>query len=427
MAVSGGELKGKKRKSGESHKESKKSIQVLSSKESSLPPFVTTISGSYPPEETRFQPVHTDGKKTSDISLIGRTERVQFEAKSKSTSNVESNYCLAIADKHGRVKKLVPTRYLNTFERQVLSMREKDEHMKKQRGIVAGTVMEQRANLGLAFGTKKNQKAIMEESANRVKADALGDVKDQLVSNVQKATEALPSQEELEAYQAQDRPIPPVHMDAETVEDAYKLEDIIPKEEMSAIYIKPFLDSAEDKGWSKMLPYRHSVFVNERFSRLLSIEEVDHKRAKLLYYISLLEAFLFSRRAVTDRDTLRRKLADPPEILMDGLYKRFTQTTGTGSVQVSMRQVDRIMCYIIVLYLIVDNYSTDILTLANDLNIKVMKANELFKTVGCRIMAYSETQRMALGLNKTEAKSHKRAVLKVPLEFPRPRRGRARN
>ncbi|CAB16261.1 DNA-directed RNA polymerase I complex subunit Rpa49 [Schizosaccharomyces pombe] len=425
--MAGDELKGKKRKYRDSHSGDEKSVKILPLSESSLPPLVTTISGFYPPENTRFQLLKKSNQSNRDASLIGRTERVQFEAKNQSTATVEANYCLAVADKTGRVKKIVPAKYLNTFERNILALQEKDKFLKKKHGTVSGTVMEQRANLGLAFGTRKSQKAIMEESANRVKAETLGDVKDQLVSNVQKATEALPTQEDIAAAQAQDRPIPPVNVGAESIEDAYKLEDIIPKEEFSAIYIKPLLENPDERNWAKLLPYRHSLFINERFQRLLSIEEVDQKRARILYYISLLQAFLFSRRSVGNRETLRKKLADPPEILIDGLIKRFTQTTGIGSVQVSSREVDKIICYILVLCLIVDNYSTDVLTLANDLNVKTMKANELFRTVGCRIMAYTETQRMALGLNKTDAKNHKRAVLKIPLEFPKPRRGRARN
>ncbi|EEB08786.1 DNA-directed RNA polymerase I complex subunit Rpa49 [Schizosaccharomyces japonicus yFS275] len=417
-----GEPKGKKRKSRDSSASSREKVRGRNQ----LDVFVTPISGCEPPETTKFHGYVRNGKKRV-VSLIGTTEKVRYEATNASNTQSAPNYCLAVVDKDGKVKRLHPATFLGSFERSVLALQNNDALIKKQRGSINGAIMQQRANLGLAFGTRKSQKAIMDETANRVKAETLGDIKSQLISNVEKATAALPSQAELDAKQASDRPIPPVNMAAETVEEAYNLYDIIGKEELAAINVKPMLDSQDEQAWLQKLPTRHSSFVNKRFSRIVSLEEKDFQRAKLVYVVALLQAFVSARRSVNDRETLRKKLGFPPEIVIDGLLKRFTERNGTGALQVSTKGVDKIMCYMFLLCLMLDNYSTDVTTLANDLSIKNMKANELFKTLGCRIMAYTETQWKAMGITKTEARSRKRAVLKVPLEFPRPRRGRARN
>ena len=47
-----------------------------------------------------------------------------------------------------------------------------------------------------------------------------------------------------------------------------------------------------------------------------------------------------------------------------------------------------------------------------------------FKEVGCSIKELSKTQSAAMKMTKAEASQHKRAVLKIPLEFPPPPRKR---
>ena len=51
---------------------------------------------------------------------------------------------------------------------------------------------------------------------------------------------------------------------------------------------------------------------------------------------------------------------------------------------------------------------------------------ELFKTVGCKIVPLSETERERRGITKSEAKGVKIARLKCPPEFPKVRRPKAR-
>jgi len=50
---------------------------------------------------------------------------------------------------------------------------------------------------------------------------------------------------------------------------------------------------------------------------------------------------------------------------------------------------------------------------------------QVFKEVGCSIKNISKAQLAASKMTKAEAAQHKRAVLKIPLEFPPPPRKRA--
>jgi DNA-directed RNA polymerase I subunit RPA49 len=56
-----------------------------------------------------------------------------------------------------------------------------------------------------------------------------------------------------------------------------------------------------------------------------------------------------------------------------------------------------------------------------------VRAVELFKTVGCRIVPLSEPEREKRKITKSEAKSFKIAKLRCPPEFPKVRRPKARN
>lgn len=59
---------------------------------------------------------------------------------------------------------------------------------------------------------------------------------------------------------------------------------------------------------------------------------------------------------------------------------------------------------------------------------KICRAQELFRSLGCSLLAPTASERVALvesGVAATnqEARSSKRAVLRVPLEFPKETRG----
>jgi DNA-directed RNA polymerase I subunit RPA49 len=99
---------------------------------------------------------------------------------------------------------------------------------------------------------------------------------------------------------------------------------------------------------------------------------------------------------------------------------------------------DKVLCFLFVLCLIIDDFTVDIGLLAHDLQLGpkkyalcecplICRAQELFKTVGCKIIPLSDADIAQKGITKSEAKTLKLAKLKCPPEFPRMRRrGQAR-
>jgi len=95
---------------------------------------------------------------------------------------------------------------------------------------------------------------------------------------------------------------------------------------------------------------------------------------------------------------------------------------------------DKVVCYLFVLCLIIDDFTVDVNQLAQDIQIKPLKydsnlgrcltrrAMELFKTVGCKIIPLTEARRERRKITKSEAKTYKLAKLNCPPEFPKPRK-----
>jgi len=126
-------------------------------------------------------------------------------------------------------------------------------------------------------------------------------------------------------------------------------------------------------------------------------------------------------------------------VLVESFYNKFTETT-SGQVKkdeqgrikddgdryvVSPRLEQKVLYYMAVLCLMVDKFDVDLYDLKHDLNILPKELAQAFKEVGCSIRDISKTQLAASKLTKAEAAQHKRAVLKIPLEFPPPPRKRA--
>jgi len=68
----------------------------------------------------------------------------------------------------------------------------------------------------------------------------------------------------------------------------------------------------------------------------------------------------------------------------------------------------------------------DIFDLVMDLQMDRQKVEGKFKEVGASIKPFSSVQIVGMGIDKAEAREHRQAVFKLPLEFPKAFRGRRR-
>ncbi|KIN97762.1 hypothetical protein M404DRAFT_1005830, partial [Pisolithus tinctorius Marx 270] len=114
-------------------------------------------------------------------------------------------------------------------------------------------------------------------------------------------------------------------------------------------------------------------------------------------------------------------LTSMPSVVADGLLSRFTESARTSSKsQFTSQKETLLLTHMFALCLRVDDYATNTEIIAKDLSQSTQSINTLFKSMGCQITKLTVADLKRFGLPDSAAET-KHALLKVPLEFPKPR------
>lgn len=286
--------------------------------------------------------------------------------------------------------------------------------------------VEQRKSLGASFGTRKAQKVQANRESNIIDTSNIGNVMNSLVESINQGAQTVPTKEAVQAKQDEMRPIPVYHLDAESPEEVYKYHDLILPAEIDAMkpQISALKKTTDDRGRTTLLGCRNSTYLKEALRRTFNVEEgkkPDSKRLRIIYYASLLMGVYNNRRIISDREKLMTRLNNPSTTLIDSILSRFSERN-----IIDNRNTDRLLTHLFVLGLYLDNFASELKLMQEDLQLRPPQIATLYKELGCTVSPLTETQRAMAGLSKSEAKSVKRAVLKVPLTFPPPKRGPAK-
>ena len=153
-----------------------------------------------------------------------------------------------------------------------------------------------RSKLGLAFGTKKSQKAIRSLTTNAIKASptksssqtsgnrpALDPLTSVVMSSITHHTSSMPTREEMQADIDQNKPIPRPNMAAELPEEVYPIEQLVGGtnvlKNMNVQELINKVKAGEDV-------QTKSLFVSNRLRAVVQSDNV--KRVKTLRYLLLL-------------------------------------------------------------------------------------------------------------------------------------------
>ena len=160
----------------------------------------------------------------------------------------------------------------------------------------ASTQLSARSNLGLAFGTKKSQKAIRAITANAIKASptksksqasdnvrTLDPLASAVVSSVAQFASSMPTREQMQADIDQNKPIPKPNLAAEKPADVYPIEQLVGGtnnlRNMSVQELMDRINAGEDV-------QTKSLFISRRLRAV--VQSKDVKRVKTLRYLLLL-------------------------------------------------------------------------------------------------------------------------------------------
>ncbi|TFK37691.1 RNA polymerase I associated factor, A49-like protein [Crucibulum laeve] len=364
-----------------------------------------------------------DNEDDRGIILAGETDSVEFvsnEEESRKVADGGCHYLLAVHNRKTGSISLLPVpkspHILTHTVKALKSLPSSAAPSKLQ-------YREARTTLGDTFGTKKAKSAIKAQERNRVDVSAMEGVMDYLMDGIDKGAQGLMSTDEAKTAADNNRLIPPFSSTATDPAEVYPLQDIIAEAEWKAISVSAFDEAANDGERIALLPFRYSEWLKWHVKALAhETGKAKKKNMKIIFYISAMLAFrqTVARKEVT-KDQVYEKLASVPGIIVDSLLARFTETArdSTSHQSTSATQTN-LLTHIFALCLKVDNYATDTSMMAKDLGMKITEINQLFKSLGCKVIVLGERERTRLGLPDSGAKI-KRAVLNAPVEFPKPK------
>ncbi|KAH9989553.1 RNA polymerase I associated factor, A49-like protein [Russula vinacea] len=331
-----------------------------------------------------------EGKEFVNCSstIAGETDAVEFSGSANDGSDgAGSRYFLAL-HRPGSSKLVLQPTPVYLISRQVKALknfRPTEPDSSEQ--------FQARSMLGKVFGTKKAKAAIDAQERNRIDVSAMEDVAGVLQDRIDEGTENLPTQEKMQDSANAARLIPTYNADAERPEDIYPLHNIIPEPEWAA------LDSLLSKLKNRQMTAQERACY-PMLHLMLAYSSPKPKRK--IVFVPVL--YRIPREKCPGKDCIIGASVPAPEVVVDSLLARFTETPRGSTKCVG----------------IVDDYATDTTLIAADLKMSPARVNDLFKSLGCTIGKLTSQDLKRLGLPESVGQE-KRAILKAPLTFPKPK------
>lgn len=373
------------------------------------------------PDTTEFQVFEkkSHGHERKEMLVHGENTGIEYEGK---TEQGQSQYIVALYDEDNGSIELYPgTNYVEMSSAVTANKYSKLPRIKSKNVLR----VHQRNKLGETFGTRKAKKAITDLEVNKIDATMLDDIQTDLVDSVASTTANLPTQDEVQASMAQDRPIPPHNLEAQQREDIYPLFGVVPKREWNLIRVEAILREQDEEARRAMVPSGSSEFVSARLAGLTDASK-HTERLQLLYYVAVLMTAFNARKTCHNKAALTKSLLNPPDMIVNGIIDRFVASKGGSNFGRSKDRAfvidttheSKLLCYLLALILRLDNYILEILPLATQLGLKPSRLTEVLRQLGCNIKNATALQAEALGLSRQVAASYKIATLSAPLKLP---------
>ncbi|KAG6836960.1 hypothetical protein H0H93_000352 [Arthromyces matolae] len=378
----------------------------------------------YKKSKNESQPPGTADER--DLLVVGETDDVEFvsnEAESQNVADSGCKYLIAVHNKRSSTLSILPTpKSPYVLTRTVKALKSLSVSAPSQHDY-----RQARNLLGETFGTKKAKASIRAQERNRVDVRAMEGVMNHLQEGIDKGAVNLLTTEEAKEEADKNRLVPPFDLSAVDPDDSYPLHNIIPEVEWKAIHVSQFDQATGVEDRKALLPFKWSRWINGHLEAIYADNESKKKRKrniKILFSISAMLAFrqeLERNRRGASKDLLTEKLPGIPSVVLDGLVARFTESTrGSLNVLSTPTTQTKLLTYMFALCLKLDHFASDTSQIAHDLHMAISEINTLFKSLGCKISVLNDQERAQLGIADKDA-TVKRAILRAPIAFPKPR------
>lgn len=265
-----------------------------------------------------------------------------------------------------------------------------------------------------AFGGAKKKAAMEARIRNKIE----GDVLDAAVGSVVNHTLAQTTLEDIESSLVKEDAnsvIPPINKEAQLPSDVYSFSDIISDEVMIALggAVGDFVDSTREiiTQWKQEKKYPDYIIAH-LFTLPMESKARLHRAQCLLYLHYMVLMHHLKYKDMRRKDPLPE---DVPTPVSKHLLNSFTQTSiapnGRKSRVCPARLKDKLISYILVLCLFIDEYEVEYTPLLQDLTLTSLRMQTYFRNLGCKV----KVKKGAAGEGDARL-----AELAIPLTFPDP-------
>ncbi|XP_037020016.2 DNA-directed RNA polymerase I subunit RPA49 [Artibeus jamaicensis] len=263
-----------------------------------------------------------------------------------------------------------------------------------------------------AFGTTKQKRALNSRRMNRVGNESLSHAVAKAAESIidTKGVTALVDDAMRDNLQDDSLYLPPCHADAAKPEDVYKFEDLLSPAEYEALQSpsEAFRNVTSEDILKMVEENSHCSFVIEALKSLPSNEESRDHQARCIWFLDTLIKFRAQK-------VIKRKSAlgpGVPHIINTKLLKHFTCLTyNNGSLRnlISDSMKAKIIAYVIILALHINDFQIDLTVLQRDLKLSEKRMMEIAKAMRLKI----SKRKVSLAAGGEE--QHRLGTLCVPL------------
>lgn len=361
-----------------------------------------------------FANINTDARRSKQRILVSETDRLSYVGKNfgPSSNRIQQmcRYYVGIHDKETGKIRICDAEVFNMQPQ--IPGQEATDYTDGFDEAEETSLAQKLDLLTGAFGSSKKQRAMETRHKLKVKGEALEQA---MASAVRQAPK-----QDMSKYTQKDEVstdmLPPFRKDAQTPEDVYSINDIITPMEMDAItnHAKELYDctSALIQEWTKS--ERFPKYILKHLPYLPVSEDARWKKVKYLKYLHfMIELYNFKAA------DLKRKYPLPsewPDSIKHQLLSNFTLQINDGRKTIRCmpaRLKDKLVCYMLVLCLIIEEYNLELSDLLTDLKMGLKRLETHFRMLGCQI----KTQKLSSEVGGLELRT---VSLPVPLTFPKP-------
>jgi len=397
----------------------KKCTRVTLKVQPSADPVIITTSNIPSDPMVRKNTKFEVFQNTTDLSnprlsdqkiLVMDADGVQSIGKSWETRTFGAEYMLGVVDPETKEMTMIPASLINL--QPYIPSYGQDEAEVVENEL---TSFEQHKKIMMKFGGNKIRRSLGgKERMRHMEENTLEEAMGEAIESAESGNLNLTSND---GDTGVNDLLPPINLDAKTLEEVFSLEAIILPEELQSL--RPYTDRLRECSTANIESWReqklYPSYVLDRLSTTMLDDDEAHLHLSSLLYISYLVTLLHLPRGSLHKRA--DNFPNAPQTVIKTIYKKFTESGHTETnnkkelrTTISSKLRIKTIYHILALTLITDNYSVNFDALCRDLNCSAKVLSESYRGIGCTISKLKSV---------SKGQSTLAATIRLPVKLPK--------